>query len=383
LKDASSQSPFHVPPLLHVLGTLVERYPAFWIRLGGLESQLLAQQIRSIQVRMPIYICGLARSGSTLLHEMISSHPGVATHRVKDYPMVFTPFWWRQATARLPAQAPRERIHRDRVMITSDSPDALEEMLWMAFFPRCHDPSISNVLEARDSHPAFEAFYQLHIRKLLLAEGANRYAAKANYHVARLSFLARLFPDARFIIPVRAPAAAIASLMRQHRWFCRGQRRHPRALAYMRRSGHFEFGLDRRPLHLGDRERVGKVQEALAAGDEVRGLARYWDMVYGYLARLLASSERVRKAALVVRFESLCATPAETLDTVFRHCALSNFDKIIERCAPSIRSPAYYDSPFGEEDLATICGETANTASLWNYEPGALGSSRPTTSLPV
>jgi hypothetical protein len=346
---------------------LVHRHRAFWVWLGRLESSLVAEELRRVPVRMPIYVCGLARSGSTLLHEVVSSHPGVATHRVKDYPMLFTPYWWRQATANLRPGAPSERSHRDGVMITTASPDALEEMLWMAFFPRCHDPSVCGLLGAGDSNPAFEAFYAAHVRKLLLAEGATRYAAKANYHVARLPYLLRLFPDARLLIPVRAPAGHLASLARQQRRFSEGQRQHPRALAYMRWSGHFEFGLDRRPTHLGDGERVRRVLAAWAAGDEVRGLALYWDMVYGYLARLLASDARVRDAALVVRFEDLCAAPAATLRAVLGHCALPEAERVVERHAPAIRPPTYYESSFSPEDLAVIREETAGTARLWGY----------------
>src|SRR5579864_75011 len=273
-------SPFHVPALLHFLGGFVNKHPRIWRWLGRRESAMLADALAPVRVEKPIYICGLARSGSTVLHEIISSHPDVATHRMKDFPLLFTPYWWRRATAKQPVKAPRERAHQDRVMITTESPDALEEMLWMAFFPRCHDPAVSNVLNAEDKNPAFEAFYETHIRKLLLAEKKTRYAAKANYHVARLGYLARLFPDARFIIPLRAPATHVESLMRQHQLFSEGQREHPRALKYMQRSGHYEFGLDRRPMNLGDSERVGKIQEAWTAGEEVRGLAMYWDMVY-------------------------------------------------------------------------------------------------------
>ena len=156
--ETDKDSPFHVPSFLDVLGGLVHRHRAFWIGAGRLESRLLAEEVRQVPLRMPIYVCGLARSGSTLLHEIISSHPGVATHRSKDYPMLFTPYWWRRATAKLRPQAPRERAHRDGIMVTTESPDALEEMLWMAFFPRCHDPSVSNLLGAADSHPAFESF---------------------------------------------------------------------------------------------------------------------------------------------------------------------------------------------------------------------------------
>src|SRR5439155_17764760 len=100
-------SPFYVPPFLHVLGGLVYRHSAFWLWLGRLESRLLAQELRQVPVQTPIYVCGLARSGSTLLHEVVSSHPSVATHRSKDYPMLFTPYWWRRATANLRPQAPR------------------------------------------------------------------------------------------------------------------------------------------------------------------------------------------------------------------------------------------------------------------------------------
>ncbi len=375
LQSASNQamnSPFHVSVLLDVLGGLVQRWPGFWLWLGRLESSRLAERASTVAVRMPIYICGLARSGSTLLHEVVCSHPTVATHRVKDFPLVFTPWWWRQATANLRPGPARERLHRDRVLITTDSPDALEEMLWMAFFPRCHDPAVSSVLAAQDSHPAFETFYKQHLRKLLLAEGATRYAAKANYHVARLGYLLRLFPDARFLVPVRAPATHVASLLRQHRWFSRGQRKHPRALAYMRRSGHFEFGLDRRPINLGDGARVRRIREAWAAGEEVRGLAMYWDMVHGHLADLLASNPALRQAALVVRFESLCAEPRETLRAVFEHCALPDAGNIIEHHVPRIAAPSYYDSGLSAEDLAIIRAETAATARRWGY-PGPEG----------
>src|SRR3954452_11704409 len=144
-------------------------------------------------------------------------------------------------------------------------------MIWLAFFPDCHDPAVSNELGAGVSRPDFEAFYRSHLRKLLLAEGATRYAAKANYHVARLRYLLRLFPDARFVIPVREPVSHITSLMRMQQRFAAGQRGHRGSLAYMQRTGHFEFGLDRRPMNLGDASRVRAIRRAWAGGEEVRG----------------------------------------------------------------------------------------------------------------
>jgi hypothetical protein len=366
-RAGGKESPYYVPIILDALGGLVDRHRAFWVWLARRESAALAEQLRGFALRMPIFICGLARSGSTLLHEVVCTHPKVATHRNKDYPMVYTPYWWRRAIANVRPGPPRERSHQDGMMITTESPAALEEMLWMAYFPRCHNPSISNVLGASDRHSHWESFYDLHIRKVLLAEGGNRYAAKANYHVARLAYLARLFPDARFLIPVRSPADHIASLIRQHRHFSQGQQKHPRALAFMSRSGHFEFGLDRRPMNLGDSERVRAVLSAWAAGDEVRGGAIYWDMVHRYLAELLTSDPQVRQAAVVVRFETMCEHPVETLRAVLNHCALPETEPVINRHAPGIRVPKYYERNFSAADLAIIREETEATARLFGY----------------
>jgi len=363
----NADSPFYVPPLLDLVGGLVHHFRGLFLGLGRLETNLLADELATVPVKMPIFICGLARSGSTLLHEIVSSCPGVASHRLKDYPLVYTPYWWRRATARMKPSEPRERPHRDRIRITSESPDALEEMLWMAFFPRCHDPSVSGVLTARDRNVDFEAFYPAHLRKLLLVEKAGRYAAKANYHVARLSYLARLFPDARFIIPVRSPAGHIASLVRQHAWFSRGQQQNARALAFMRRSGHFEFGRDRRPINLGDTDCVRKILEAWEQGDDVRGWARYWAMVYGFLAHQLANDAKIRSAARIIRFEDLCATPEQTIRGMLDHCQLDGGHEMSARYAPKISAPEYYKSAFSPRDVEIIREETADVARQWGY----------------
>jgi hypothetical protein len=93
----------------------------------------------------------------------------------------------------------------------------------------------------------------------------------------------------------------------------------------------------------------------------------YWDMVHAYLARLLAADERLREAALVVRYESFCEKPAETLRGVFAHCALADADAVIEKHAPGIRAPGYYETRLSESDRALIREETASAAELWGY----------------
>lgn len=43
-------------------------------------------------------------------------------------------------------------------MVTPSSPEAMEEMLWMTFFPHCHDPSGNHMLDGKTTNKAFEQF---------------------------------------------------------------------------------------------------------------------------------------------------------------------------------------------------------------------------------
>jgi hypothetical protein len=128
----------------------------------------------------------------------------------------------------------------------------------------------------------------------------SRYLAKANYKVTRLESLVKLFPDARFVVPTREPLHHIASLQTQHHLFCRGETRNPQALEHMRRVSHFEFGLDGRPINVGDTEQAPAIARLWEHGDEVRGLARQWHAIYGHLADRLDANAALRDAVLVI-----------------------------------------------------------------------------------
>ena len=71
---------FRVEPWLDWLGGIVARWPGLWRRLGEFETQRLSTALDEIEIHAPIFICGLARSGSTILLECLSRHPDTATH---------------------------------------------------------------------------------------------------------------------------------------------------------------------------------------------------------------------------------------------------------------------------------------------------------------
>jgi hypothetical protein len=372
--DKQNDEGFHVSKWVDVLGGFIAHNKPLWIKLGNWETRLLSEQIANVPIERPIYVCGLARSGSTILLEILSQFDDTVTHRYKDYPLLFTPYFWNWFLNHVPARETEavERTHRDGIMITPDSPEAFEEVLWMAFFPNIHDPTKSSALNDHTNNADFEAFYRDHIRKLLAIRKGSRYVSKGNYNITRMEYLLRIFPDARFVIPVREPSWHIASLMKQHALLCEGERHNPRALEHMRRVGHFEFGLDRRPVNAGDRACIDQVIMLWKDGDEIEGWARYWAHIHGYIADTLEANPRLRDASLIVPFEALCSAPEKTLREILEHCNLTCPNILVRRLAERVQAPTYYEPSFSQAEFELIDRLTWPVAERFGYAEAGL-----------
>ncbi|MGE3714354.1 MAG: sulfotransferase, partial [Alphaproteobacteria bacterium] len=204
-------------------------------------------------------------------------------------------------------------------------------------------------------------FYRDHIKKILYLRKGSRYVAKANYNVTRIAYLLRLFPDARFIIPVRHPVAHVESLIRQHQRFTAAATGNPRIVSQMRAGGHFEFGPHRAPIHTGDEIRLRQVLDAWHNGDDATGYALQWSMVYDYV-HALSQDPSLAQSIRIVPFETSCEHPHETLSMVFRHCRLHINDQTLTEKAAKIRSPKYHPGLSDEQltKIEMICGQTAS-----------------------
>ena len=181
---------------------------------------------------------------------------------------------------------------------------------------------------------------------------------------------AGLISSACFRMPVLSCRCAIrlpmvASLLKQDRLFSAAAAQHPSVSRYLARSGHFEFGPQRR---------------AECQGDPATGVAIQKDFVqrqhwfpalpgsglhsYGWLARQLAEQPGLGKATLVVRYEDLCGEPAQWLARLGEHCGLEPAltDQLVSDWAPRLSLPDYYQSGLSDADQATIhrhCDEIA------------------------
>jgi len=356
-----SKKTSHVPTGLHLASKMLASTLGFWKAMGNLESFTLAKDISRQEIIKPVFVSGLARSGSTILTEVISQHPQFACHHYSDFPITWIPYWWNSLRKHLPLpkQEPQERAHRDRLMITADSPEAVEEVLWMHFFPAAHKPDCSHVMGEQESHPPFEKYYRDHIRKLLLVRNRQRYLAKNNYHATRLEYLLKLFPDARFIIPVRDPVQQVASLIKQHRLFSQQNVEDPRVSRQLQLSGHYEFGPLRCPIIVNESRRTHYGQDL----EEVAWYASQWADVYGFLQQRMQENQELAKACLVISYEDICSRTTKSLERIFAHVGLDDerAEEIIKTYAPIISAPDYYQHGFSEAQQELIRKLTSDT----------------------
>lgn len=372
--ETSSAAPaptdkFAVSPWMDVVGRLLYERPKLMQSLAKIETRLFEDRFDDIPVTSPVWVSGLARSGSTVLLELLAGHPQVATQRYRDFPPLFTPILWNKLVDYMPFKEdlPSERAHKDGIYVTSESPEAFEEPIWMNFFPHLHKRVWDETFSDDAVHPEFEDFMRAHMRKLLFVRGGERYLAKANYNTTRLDYLLKLFPDARFVVPIRGPVWHIASLMKQHRLFVQGEVEHPEARAHLARAGHFEFGLDRVPINCGNEGVAAEVAELWAEGKEAEGWAVQWAEVYGYLAERFEANPALAEAVLVVRYEDLCETPGAVMKRVIEHCRLDSSPDIVERARTRLHPPEYYKPHFGPDELHAIRDRTANVARYFGY----------------
>ncbi len=223
---------------------------------------------------------------------------------------------------------------------TYDSPEAFEEILWLAFWPAKYREDLILLWTAEDDNPEFESFFRKHIRKLVAlrteargdGSGSRRYVSKNNANIARIPFLRRTFPDSVIVVPFRNPIDHVGSMLRQQHNFTAIHRADAFAREYMEAIGHFEFGASRRAIEF--RTTAGTLGDSQTATYWLT----YWIEAFSFLIGLDPLSFRL------FDYDKACARPRASL-MVWRAQSNSNPQ------APVLQRPMRFTIPF-----ATIPG---------------------------
>lgn len=284
------------------------------IVLSDMEDDLYKSKIQGIEIIEPVFITGLPRAGTTTLLDLFARSGAFAAHSYRQLPFVHTPMLWNAFSKRLAGdEAPQERSHGDGILIDADSNEALEEMLWLAFWKKRYRGKAIDVWPEQ-AKPDFDAYFKQHLRKIIaLSAPEHRYVSKNNLNICRLPYLRRLFPDAHLVVPFRQPLQQATSLLNQHLNFLERHRDDKFARDYMAALGHFDFGENLKPVNFD-----GWFEQTAYRPDTINFWLSYWYHAYRYIANN-APATRV----LLLAYDRLCADPAPALERLSRATNIS------------------------------------------------------------
>ncbi|MFX0039660.1 MAG: sulfotransferase [Promethearchaeota archaeon] len=339
--------------------------------LDKIETMFLQNDIKEVLIDRPIYITGLARAGTTIVLEMLEKHPDLASHKYKNVIMPYLPDWFSQMADRFNFyNKPFERLHRDGIIVTRNSPEAVEEVFWQIFFNDLHNENVSNIITKNMINQKFEKFYHNHIKKLIVNQGCIRYLAKNNYLVSRLDYLLQIFPDSKLLLIIRNPVEHIASLIKQTKLFIKLEQENPLLPDWLKIVGHNEFGRNQCCINLSNTELINEIHKLWRSRKTyVKGWAYYWNSIYDFLANQLETAKELKKVTLIVKYEDLCETPATIIDKILKHTELpvENFENVKKYYIKNLHKPTYYIPDFSKKELLDISKITEKTASRFGY----------------
>ena len=226
-----------------------------------------------------VFIAGLARSGSTVLLNSIYDSDEFASLSYADMPFVLAPNFWLKMSFKKSHTAPVERAHGDGIRVSTESPEAFEEVFWMTF----EDTD-------SESHEKFKKYVKL----IMSRYNRNRYLSKNNNNIKRLHIIEEIFTNAIILIPFRNPIQHANSLFLQHKKFIKEGRRDKFISRYMRWIGHTEFGPNYEPIQ----------SDGIFYTDDLRfnHWLEQWYLTYSECFKLYSQ----KKNFYFICYESLC-----------------------------------------------------------------------------
>jgi hypothetical protein len=217
-------------------------------------------------VDRPVFIAGLARSGTTALLEKIYATGAFRSLTYNDMPFVLMPSIWKKLSRSKPEETEKtERAHGDGILVNAESPEAFEEVFWRTFcgVGYIHEDCLTPHKVDKETLDNFRLF----VRSVVNTADdprQTRYLSKNNNNLLRLRYIRKAFPDARIIVPFRDPVQQASSLMNQHRLFCGRHEQDAFSLRYMNWLAHHEFGLGHKPFRFdgtrGNPDEAGDIE---------------------------------------------------------------------------------------------------------------------------
>ena len=241
------------------------------------------------------FVTGLARSGTTQLLNSLYKTGIFSSYTYSDMPFLFSPNMWGKLRTAFKYQIDEEteRAHKDGIKIDINSPEALEEPIWMHITERKYISK--NFVKNHNLTNKDITFYKQLIDLIKIKYKKERYLSKNNFNILRLSSLIEFFPNSYFFIIFRHPLEQSYSLYKQHINFSKLQTENKFILEYMNLLGHFDFGLSHKYYLFENNNAPGNNL------NDYNYWLKIWIEVYQYASKLKDS-----KNINFICYESLC-----------------------------------------------------------------------------
>jgi hypothetical protein len=199
-----------------------------------LKNRLLVQdlltrhpEIDEVEIARPIIICGLPRTGTTHLHNLISADPALRS----------LPYWESLEPVLADSEQPAPGEPDPRLARCEEGLSLVNGA--MPLFKRMHDMYVDHVheeiqllamdfstmlFETMAEVPSWRDYYMAHdqtphyaylkrvLKALTWLRGGTRWVLKSPQHLEQFPVLHRTFPDATFVVTHRDPVSICASL---------------------------------------------------------------------------------------------------------------------------------------------------------------------------
>lgn len=283
----------------------------------------------------PVFISGLARSGTTMLMRYLHETGEFRSLTYQDMPFVLMPNLWKKLSFRKSGSELKERAHKDGILVSLESPEAFEEVFWRIFTGNQYIYK-DRLKLLKTNNEVLNKFRDFVWNALLSSDQPDRlrYLSKNNNNILRLAHIKKCFPEARIVIPFRDPLQHALSLLNQHTHFSGIQQEDKFSLDYMNWLGHFEFGLNQKPFDLNNDDTFKAMENTPKS--ELDFWLLSWKNYYGF------ALENPEDFCLFFCYEEFCKSPSDVLEKLFALLELTANSKGIKPFYPSEKKVSGY-----------------------------------------
>lgn len=303
-------------------------HPIIQKALCEIENDLFSKKFAGVTSNNEVFVTGLPRSGTTLILDMLYRTGEFSTFTYREMPFVLSPIIWSKISRSFHKEAKsKERAHGDGMQVSFDSPEAFEEVIWLAYLRNeIVKPDFLSPLAPDKYSPEFVQAITNSIRKILYLDQSHqvrgvelRYLSKNNANISRIDTLLELFPNSTIVVLFRHPLAHIGSLMRQHDRFLKEQSTDQFTERYMKWLGHYEFGKTFKPINFDNWLRGRDAPYETNADFWME----YWSKTYEYVLKKKTDN------VLLIDFDKLIKSKEEALTNIAERIGLHDMQKLI------------------------------------------------------